>query len=162
MRTILPALCLLLSQTAQAAPPNKAAPDMAGKTWLSVEGPTGKPAKPGTPVLQFITATYNTVSNSGAYFDIVPHFRFHAPGGNAVMLRRELVETDSAITQEGIRSAPIQIPTAQQIAGAIIDGGWVCGPGRYHVTLRAFLLDTQGNRGNAMQYTLHCNELLMY
>lgn len=127
-----------------------------------MEGSTGTAAKPGTPVLQSITATYNTVGQTGARFDIMPHFHFRAPGGNAVTLRRELVETDSAITQEGIRSADLHIPAAEQRAGATINGGWVCGPGRYHVTLRAYLVDAQGNRGNALQYTLHCNELLIY
>jgi hypothetical protein len=34
--------------------------------------------------------------------------------------------------------------------------------GRYHVTLRAFLEDAQGKRGNAIQYTIHCHVLLMY
>ena len=162
MRIILSVLCLFLSQAVQAAPSNKPAPDLRGKTWLSVDGPTGKAAKPGTPILQSITATYNVTGRSGTYLDIVPHFHFRAPGGDAVMLRRELVETDSAITQEGIRSAPIRIPAAQQRAGAVIDGGWFCGPGRYHVTLRAHLVDVRGNRGNAMQYTLHCHELLIY
>jgi hypothetical protein len=158
MRTILSALLLFVAHTTG---PALAAPDMRGKTWLSVEGPTGKPAKPGTPVLQSITASYRVIGRSGAHFDIMPHFHFKAPGGNAVMLRRELVETDSAITEAGIRSAPIQMSAAEQRAGATIDG-WVCGPGRYHVTLRAYLIDAQGNRGNALQYTLHCNELLIY
>jgi hypothetical protein len=72
------------------------------------------------------------------------------------------VETDSAITQAGIRDAPLNIPPALQRAGATIKGGWPCGPGRYHVTLRAFLEDALGNRGNAIQYTIHCHELLMY
>jgi len=160
MRTILLSLCLLLCQAAEAAPIGK--PDMRGKTWLSVEGATGKPARPGTPILQSITPTYNVTRRSGVYFDIVPHFHFRAPAGNAVLLRRELVETDSAITQQGIRSEPIHLPPAEQRAGATIDGGWFCGPGRYHVSLRAYLVDAQGNRGNAIQYTIHCHELLIY
>jgi hypothetical protein len=160
MRNIVLALCLLLPRTAQAA--SKPAPDLRGKTWLSVEGPTGKAAKPGTPVLQSVTATYDVTRPNGVHFDVMPHFHFHAPGGDVVMLRRELVETDSAITQDGIRSAPVRIAAAAQRAGSTITGGWPCGPGRYHVSLRAYLVDARGNNGNAIQYTIHCHELLIY
>jgi len=162
MRAIPLSLCLLLSQAAQAAVTAKPPPDMRGKTWLSVEGPTGKRAKPGTPVLQSITATYDVITRKGAHIDVMPHFHFQAPGGNAVMLRRELVETDSAITNDGILSAPVRVPPAEQRTGATIDGGWFCGPGRYHVSLRAYLVDAQGDHGNAIQYTIHCHELLLY
>jgi hypothetical protein len=156
MGKVLLALWLLLPLGASAAP------DMRGRTFLTVEGATGKPGKPGAPVLQSITALYDATLRNGMRVDVMPQFHFVAPGGNAVMLHRELVETDSAITQAGIRNAPIAIPAAQQRAGAVIKGGWTCGPGRYHVTLRAFLEDASGNRGNAIQYTIHCHELLMY
>jgi hypothetical protein len=139
-----------------------AAPDLRGRTFLSVEGPVGKPAKTGTPMLKSITALYDTTMRNGVHVDVMPQFHFIAANGDAVLLHRELVETDSAITPAGIRNAPIAIPPAQQRAGAIISGGWPCGPGRYHVTLRAFLEDARGNRGNAIQYTIHCHELLMY
>jgi hypothetical protein len=159
MSKVLLALWLLLPSAAFAAP------DMGGRTFLSVEGPTGKPGKPGkpgTPVLKSVTALYDTTMRNGMHVDVMPQFHFIAPNGNAVLLHRELVETDSAITQAGIRNAQIAIPPALQRAGATVSGGWPCGPGRYHVTLRAFLEDARGNRGNAIQYTIHCHELLMY
>jgi hypothetical protein len=156
MSKILFALCLLLPSAASALPA------MRGRTYLSVEGPTGKPGEPGAPVLQSITALYDRTMPNGRHVDVMPQFHFVAPNGNAVLLHRELMETDSAITQAGIRNARISIPAALQRAGTTINGGWPCGPGRYHVTLRAFLEDAQGNRGNALQYTIHCHELLMY
>lgn len=158
--SFLPLSFLRLSGAAWAA--SKPAADLRGKTWLSVEGPTGKPARPGTPVLQSITAAYDITGRTGVHFDVMPQFHFRSPEGNAVMLHRELVETDSAISQDGIRSAPVRIAGAQQRSGATIKGGWVCGPGRYHVTLRAYLIDARGNPGNALQYTIHCHELLIY
>ena len=139
-----------------------AAADIRGRTFLSVEGAAGKPGKPGAPVLKSITAIYDTRMRNGMHVDVMPQFHFVAPNGNAVLLHRELVETDSAITQAGIRNAPIAIPAAQQRAGSVIKGGWDCGPGRYHVTLRAWLEDALGNRGNTIQYTIHCHELLIY
>ena len=139
-----------------------AAPDLRGRTFLSVEGPTGKAGKFGAPVLKSITALYDANMRNGMHVDVMPQFHFIAPNGNAVLLHRELVETDSAITQAGIRNARIAISPALQRAGATISGGWPCGPGRYHVTMRAWLEDSGGNRGNAIQYTIHCHELLMY
>ena len=156
MDKVLLAFCLLISSAADAAP------DLRGRTFLSVDGPAGKPGKPGTPVLKSITAVYDATTSNGMRVDVMPQFHFIAPNGDAVLLRRELVETDSAITQAGIRNAPIAIAPAEQRTGAVIKGGWPCGPGRYHVTLRAFLEDARGNRGNAIQYTIHCHELLMY
>src|SRR5690349_16912200 len=156
MRVVLLVMCLTWPAMAVAAP------DMRGRTFLSVEGPTGKPGKPGAPILKSITALYDTTMRNGMHVDVMPLFHFVAPNGNAVLLHRELVETDSAITQAVIRDAPVNIPPALQRAGATIKGGWPCGPGRYHVTLRAYLEDASGNRGNTIQYTIHCNELLMY
>ena len=156
LNKVLLALWLLLPAIALAAP------DMRGRTFLSVEGPTGKPGKAGAPVLKSITAIYDAKLRNGMHVDVMPQFHFVAPNGNAVRLHRELVETDSAITQADIQSAPVDIAPALQRAGATIKGGWPCGPGRYHVTLRAYLEDAAGNHGNAIQYTIHCHELLMY
>jgi len=102
---------------------------------------------PGAPVLTSITALYDRRTSNGTHVDVMPQFHFVAPNGNAVLPHRELKETDWAIT-------------AQQRAGATISGGWPCGPGRYHVTLGAFLEDARSNRGNAIQYTIHCHEML--
>lgn len=139
-----------------------AAPDMRGKTYLTLDGPAGNKPAAGTPVLKSITARYDVVMRNGRRVDVMPEFHFVAPRGNAVLLRRTMVETDSAITATEIRSAPVKIPAAQQMAGATITGGWPCGPGRYHVTLRAWLEDANGNKGNALQYTIHCHELVMF
>lgn len=155
MRRILLVLCLA-PVLAGAAPVQK------GRTYLSVEGPVGAPGKPGTPVLKSITARYGVIMRNGQRADVMPEFHFVAPKGNAVRLHRELSETDSAIGPDNIRGAPVDIPAAKQMAGATITGGWPCGPGRYHVTLRAWLEDADGNRGNALQYTIHCNELVMF
>jgi hypothetical protein len=138
------------------------AADMRGRTYLTVEGAVGKKPLSGTPVLKAITARYGVLRKNGMRVDVMPEFHFVAPKGNAVRLHRELVETDSAITAASIRGATIRIPGGQQMVGATISGGWPCGPGRYHVTLRAWLEDTMGNSGNVLQYTIHCNELVMF
>ena len=82
---------------------------------------------------------------------------FLAAKGNAVMLRRELVDTNGAFAQTHIASATINIPAEAQKKGAVISGGWMCGTNQYYITLRAFVMDADGNRSNALRYTIHCN-----
>ena len=110
----------------------------------------------GAPLLQGITARTNVKAGLTSV-DLVPDFHFIAPNGNAIMLRRELVDTSGAFAQTQIQSATINIPAAAQKRGAVISGGWRCGTQVYYVTLRAFIIDADGNRSNAITYTIHCN-----
>jgi hypothetical protein len=89
--------------------------------------------------------------------DVVPDFHFVAPNGNAIVIHRELVDTSGAIAQTQLRDATINIPAAAQKKGAVISGGWRCGTQQYYVTIRAFIIDSDGNRSNPMEYTIHCN-----
>jgi hypothetical protein len=88
---------------------------------------------------------------------LIPDFHFVAPNGNAIVLRRELIDTSGSISQTSISNQTINIPPAAQKKGAIISGGWRCGTQIYYVTLRASVMDADGNRSNAIQYTIHCN-----
>lgn len=114
------------------------------------------PSPSGGPVLLSVTARKNVRAGINI-MDLVPDFRFVAPRGNAIMLRRELVDTSGAFAQTQIQSATINIPAEAQKKGAVISGGWRCGTQVYYVTLRAFLIDSEGNRSNVITYTIHCN-----
>ena len=133
-----------------------------GSSYFTFDGPVGPPGKPGTPVLQSITAEYNVVNRNGRHVDVRPNFHFIAPMGNAVELHRQLLETDSALPNTNIRSEPIHIPADLQRQGAVVRGGWPCGKSTYHVTLKVWLEDANGNSGNALKYTIHCNEQLLF
>ena len=109
------------------------------------------------PVLQSVTMRTNVPVGNGAIVSVVPDFHFVAPNGNAIVLRRELVETNGAIAQTQIRSETINIPAAAQKKGAVLSGGWGCGVAQYYVTLRAYIMDADGNRSNSVEYTIHCN-----
>ncbi len=109
------------------------------------------------PVLDSVTYRVWVRSPKGMVFDIVPDFHFHAPNGNAIMLRRELVETNGPFAQTQIPNASINIPPEGQKAGAVVTGGWRCGMGVYHITMRATILDADGNHSNSITYTIHCN-----
>jgi hypothetical protein len=109
------------------------------------------------PVLQSITMRMNVPAGNGIVVSVVPDFHFIAPNGNAIVLRRELVDTNGAIAQTQIASETINIPAEAQKKGAVLSGGWRCGVAQYYVTLRAYIMDSDGNRSNAIEYTIHCN-----
>ena len=123
------------------------------ETTLADDAARGK----GGPVLQDITWRDNVKLRNGNTVDLVPDFHFLAPNGNAVVLRRELVTTSGAFSQTQIANATINIPAEAQKKGAVLSGGWQCGTNQYYITLRAFVMDADGNRSNAMRYTIHCN-----
>ena len=114
------------------------------------------PSSSNAPVLDEITARYY-VQAQGRVIDVVPDFHFHAANGNAIVLHRELVATNGAFSQTQIANATINIPPAGQKGGAVISGGWRCGVPVYYVTMRAVVMDSDGNRSNSLTYTIHCN-----
>jgi hypothetical protein len=112
-------------------------------------------SKPGGPIIQSISAQIPTRGTVTANV-IIPEFHFIAPNGNAVLIHREVVET-SANHININPSAAINIPADAQKKGAVFGGGWNCNINPYFVTLRAWIMDSDGNRSNEVQYTIHCN-----
>ncbi|HMI95053.1 MAG TPA: aspartyl protease family protein [Micropepsaceae bacterium] len=125
---------------------------------LTVKTPAaGAPSAPGAPILQSVTVRTNVRAANGRVIDVVPDFHFTAPNGNAIIIHRELVDTNGAISQTDIPDGTIRIPAEAQKKGAVLSGGWTCGKNVYYVTIRAFVMDSDGNRSNPMEYTIHCN-----
>jgi hypothetical protein len=126
-------------------------------TPIATAAPTANRADAGAaPILQNVTLRTN-VSDGIGTVSVVPDFHFIAPNGNAIVLRRELVETNGPFAQTQIRSATINTPAEAQKKGAVISGAWRCGVAQYYITLRAYIMDADGNRSNSLQYTIHCN-----
>jgi hypothetical protein len=158
----LPAVVGVLVWTAACADRTGLSPQENTQATLTVDEPAASDsvtAEHGStaPILQSVTVRKNVKDRFGYIVDVVPDFHFVAPNGNAIFLRRELVDTRGAIAQTNITSATINIPAGAQKRGAVVSGGWRCGVGQYYVTLRAFLMDSDGNRSNSVQYTIHCN-----
>jgi hypothetical protein len=124
---------------------------------LTVAQPITPPDNRHAPVLQSVSARTYVRERNGNIDDIVPDFHFIAPNGNAIVLHRELVDTSGAISQTDLRDATISIPAGAQKNGAVVSGGWKCGTQVYYVTIRAFIMDADGNRSNPVEYTIHCN-----
>jgi hypothetical protein len=123
---------------------------------LTVEQPTNPTAsKPGGPVIVSLTARLG-LQLGNATNQIIPDFHFIAPNGNAVLLHREVVETNANNIHIN-PAAPINIPADAQKQGAVISGGWTCNLGQYYVKMRAYIMDADGNRSNEIHYTVHCN-----
>jgi hypothetical protein len=126
---------------------------------LSKAEPPLRPASPSpaTPILQEVVIRANVGNINAPYFSFVPDFHFVAPNGNAAVLHRELVATSGRYDKTLLDNEVINIPAAAQREGAMISGGWRCGSARYSVTSRAYVIDTDGNHSNAIDYTFHCN-----
>ena len=124
---------------------------------LTIDPPTTPAKGDNPPTLQSISYRTQVLLPNGQLIDLIPDFHFIAPNGNAVILRRELVDTNFHISQSDLNSAPINLPADAQKKGAVISGGWRCGAQVYWVTQRAYIMDADGNRSNSIQYTIHCN-----
>ena len=140
-----------IAQTETQVPVSNSAPP----TMTAVQPVNPESSKPGGPIIQSITAQ---TPNRGAVVAnvIIPEFHFIAPNGNAVLIHREVVAT-SANHININPSAAINIPADAQKGGAIFAGGWNCNTNPYYVTLRAWIMDADGNHSNQVQYTIHCN-----
>jgi hypothetical protein len=127
----------------------------AGKAPPAASAPGSRSSS--APILQSVELRTDVPDGHGGVVSVVPDFPLIAPNGIAIFLRRELVDTNGAFAQTQIRSATIDIPPAAQKHGAVISGGWSCGVAKYYVTLRAYIMDADGNRSNSIEYTIHCN-----
>ena len=140
------------AQTETAVPVAKNQPP----TITAVQPVNPVASKPGGPVIQSVSAHIPDMGPLIKVNKIAPEFHFIAPNGNAVLLHRELVTT-SANHVSLNPSEAINIPADAQKQGAVLSGGWNCNTNPYYVTLRAYIMDADGNRSNEVQYTIHCN-----
>jgi hypothetical protein len=151
---------LLLSAAAAAQTTYKlvpARPDATAPRLVVGSLPAAPASSDKAPVIEDLTVRYDVRRTNGTIVDIIPDFHFKAPNGNAIVIHRTLVETSGAIAQTQLRDAAIAIPAEAQKRGAIEFGGWSCGTSVYYVTLRAFIMDSDGNKSNTVEYTMHCN-----
>ncbi len=112
-------------------------------------------SKPGAPIIQSVSARLMRTP-AGMVTGLVPDFHYVAPNGNAVVLHREIVDSNN--TQIHINPVgPINAPPDAQKRGAVVSGGWRCGSAQYYATMKAYIMDADGNRSNTVQYTVHCN-----
>jgi hypothetical protein len=133
------------------------APEPTVPPSLTVEQPANPTASaPGGPLLLSISDRLGPQFGGSTTETIIPEFHFIAPNGNAVLLHRDLVETNANNFHLN-PATPINVPADAQKRGAVIPGGWTCNAGQYYATVRAYILADDGSRSNSVQYTVHCN-----
>lgn len=146
-----------LSTASSLAAETQLSPEADIAPTITVEQPKDPvSSKPGGPVLQSMSVRLGPTVLNMTPKTIIPEFHFMAPKGNAVLLHRDLVET-SANNYHFNPATAINVPAEAQKKGAVISGGWSCNQGRYYTTLSAYIMDADGNRSNAVRYTVHCN-----
>ena len=113
-------------------------------------------SKPGGPIIQSISAQIPAMGALAPAGLISAQFHFISPNGNAALLHRESESARSSNNDRNPNQA-INIPAEEQKKGAVVTSLWSCNDSRYNVTVRAYILDTDGNRSNEVRYTVHCN-----
>lgn len=105
------------------------------------------------PVIDQVT--YRTAQDQ--HLTVYSELHFRAPEGNVVAIHREIISNDSPMMPVSFLSdSRVDISPEQQKRGAIYVGDWKCGPERYRVQLRAYLIDSNHNHSNAVDYSIDC------
>lgn len=154
---------VLLSCGPLAAAETQLTPEPTVPPTVTVEQPTNPvSSKPDGPVLVSMSVRLGSAPAALALIanavpqTIIPEFHFVAPNGNAVLLHRDLVETNANNLHVNPATA-INVPPDAQKHGAVINGGWTCQQNQYYATISAYIMDADGNRSNSIKYTVHCN-----
>jgi len=108
------------------------------------------------PVLDKIT--FHTVQER--YLVVYPEFRFHSADGNVVAIHRDMLSSTSPTALNFMSDSRIDISPEQQKKGAVFVGGFHCGPEQYQVQVRAYLIDSNHNHSNSLDYTIDCSKAL--
>jgi hypothetical protein len=125
---------------------------IASETQEPQAAPTPVPQAEDGPVLEAITQRQVVLR----YPVVYPEFHFHDINGNVRLIHRQLISTNAPhlnLNADGV----ITISADQQRKGAVFVGEWNCGPESYYATIEAYLMDLDGKRSNALQYTIRCN-----
>jgi hypothetical protein len=90
---------------------------------------------------------------------VIQQITYHAPKGNAVTMHFEIISISSPAPDFGASDTRIAAPAARQQAGTFVTVNSGCGrfPSPYSVVKRAVLIDADGKRSNAIDYSINCN-----
>jgi hypothetical protein len=117
----------------------------------AVDGPSAAEA----PVLEWNRA--HILRGKDGTITTLPDLHFMSRKAKVVSLRRELAKSSASNGLEQQVPYSIDISDAQQVEGALDLDPWTCGADAYFVSMRAFVIDADGRRSNAVRYTVHCN-----
>jgi hypothetical protein len=152
MRRVL-VISAMLAGLAQAPPPKVPVLRLTIDAQADGDAPSGADA----PILEWVRGRSSVHTADGAVVDVIPDFHIAAAKANLATRRRELVASDGAFADTQAASYAVDIPATLPDDGILAAGGWECGASKYYITLRAYVVDAEGRRSNALRYTVHCN-----
>jgi len=81
---------------------------------------------------------------------------FHAPDGNVVAIHRDILSSDAAQPMHVLSDTRVDADPDQQKKGALYTDRYPCGAERYHAVIRAYLIDSNHNHSNTLDYQINC------
>jgi hypothetical protein len=151
-----PAAESLASKVSFVTDDTKVAPAGADSAGVS---PTVQSALATSPNAPHIDALTLSPGSRDGMPSVVQQFAYHAPGGNAVTMHFEIVSISSPAPDFGASDIRIDAPAARQQGGTFMVVNSGCGrfASPYSVVKRAVLIDADGKRSNAIDYSIKCN-----
>ena len=87
---------------------------------------------------------------------IYADLHFHAPDGNVVAIHRDIVSSDAAQPLHVLSDTRVDADAEAQKRGAIFTDRYPCGAAPYHAVIRAYLIDSNHNHSNTLDYQINC------
>ena len=81
---------------------------------------------------------------------------FHAPDGNVVAIHRDILSSDASKPLHVLSDMQVDADADQQKHGALYTDHYPCGDDRYHAVIRAYLIDSNHNHSNMLDYQINC------
>jgi hypothetical protein len=81
---------------------------------------------------------------------------FHAADGNVVAIHRDIVSTDSPQPLHVLTDMQVNADPDQQKQGTLFTDHYPCGAEHYHAVIRAYLIDSNHNHSNTLDYQINC------
>jgi hypothetical protein len=81
---------------------------------------------------------------------------FHAPDGNVVAIHRDILSSDAVQPMHVLSDTRVDSDIDVQKKGAVFTDRYPCGAERYHAVIRAYLIDSNHNHSNTLDYQINC------
>lgn len=81
---------------------------------------------------------------------------YHSPDGDVVAIHRDIVSSDAAQPLHVLSDLRIDADSEAQKKGAVFTDRYACGADHYHAVIRAYLIDSNHNHSNTLDYQINC------
>jgi hypothetical protein len=81
---------------------------------------------------------------------------YHSADGNVVAIHRDIVSSDAAEPLHVLSDTRVDADPELQKKGALFTDRYPCGADHYHAVIRAYLIDSNHNHSNTLDYQINC------